>query len=96
MPISQRIAERYIGHEIRPLHELEKNITILLINTHPAFEPAIPLPPNAIEIGGLHAQPLQATDEKAVIYPDVRFIISELINTIKIVHAKEMELNEIF
>ncbi|GAB1860215.1 UDP-glucuronosyltransferase 1-9-like isoform X1 [Camponotus japonicus] len=70
MPISQRIAERYIGHEIRPLHELEKNITILLINTHPAFEPAIPLPPNAIEIGGLHAQPLQATDEKAVIYPD--------------------------
>jgi len=75
MPLSQRIAERYIGHEIRPLHELEKKITILLINTHPAFEPAIPLPPNAIEIGGLHAQPLQATDEKVVIYPDVRFII---------------------
>ncbi|GAB1860212.1 UDP-glucuronosyltransferase 1-9-like isoform X1 [Camponotus japonicus] len=70
MPLSQRIAERYIGHEIRPLHELEKKITILLINTHPAFEPAIPLPPNAIEIGGLHAQPLQVTDEKAVIYPD--------------------------
>jgi len=79
MPLSQRIAERYVGHEIRPLHELEKNITILLINTHPAFEPAIPLPPNAIEIGGLHVEPLRTTDEKAVTYPDVRFIIYKLI-----------------
>ncbi|GAB1860214.1 UDP-glucuronosyltransferase 1-9-like isoform X1 [Camponotus japonicus] len=70
MPLSQRIAERYVGHEIRSLHELEKNITILLINTHPAFEPAIPLPPNAIEIGGLHVEPLRTTDEKAVTYPD--------------------------
>ncbi|XP_025268314.1 UDP-glucuronosyltransferase 2B31-like [Camponotus floridanus] len=70
MPLSQRIAERYIGQKIRPLHKLEKSITILLINTHSAFEPAIPLPPNAIEVGGLHVQPLQTTDEKTVIYSD--------------------------
>lgn len=75
MPISQRIAERYVGHEIRPLHELEKNITIVLMNTYFAFEPGIPLPPNAIEIGGLHAQAQQTADEKIVTYPDVRFII---------------------
>lgn len=72
MPNSQQIAERYIGHKIRPLHEIEKNITIVLINTHSAFEPGIPLPPNAIEIGGLHAQP---TGEEAVTYPDVRINI---------------------
>ncbi|KMQ88824.1 udp-glucuronosyltransferase 2b1, partial [Lasius niger] len=70
-PNSQRIAEQYIGHKIRPLHELEKNITIVLINTHSAFEPGIPLPPNAIEIGGLHAQPVQRiADEGAVTYPE--------------------------
>ncbi|CAL1673539.1 unnamed protein product [Lasius platythorax] len=68
MPNSQQIAERYIGHKIRPLHEIEKNMTIVLINTHSAFEPGIPLPPNAIEIGGLHAQP--TAGEEAVPYPE--------------------------
>ncbi|XP_072759090.1 UDP-glucosyltransferase 2-like [Anoplolepis gracilipes] len=71
MPNSQKIAERYVGHEIKPLNELEKNMTIILINSHSAFEPGIPLPPNAIEIGGLHAQMIQPTsDEEAVTYPE--------------------------
>lgn len=65
MPQSQRAAERYVGHKIRPLQEIEKDISILLFNTHPAFEPGIPLPPNALEIGGIHAQNSnpQAIDE---------------------------------
>ncbi|XP_070154423.1 UDP-glucosyltransferase 2-like [Polyergus mexicanus] len=72
MPICQQIAEQYIGHEIRPLHELEKNISILLINTHSTFEPGIPLPPNAIEIGGLNAQidEIRTADEEIETYPD--------------------------
>ncbi|XP_072759092.1 UDP-glycosyltransferase UGT5-like [Anoplolepis gracilipes] len=70
MPISQRNAERYIGHAIKPLHELERNISIVLLNTHSAFEFGIPLPPNAIEIGGLHAQIIRTADEKAVTYPE--------------------------
>lgn len=73
IPISQQITNRYIGHEIRSLHEIEKNISIILINTHSAFEPGIPLPPNAIEIGGLHAQTVQRiADEETTTYPDVR------------------------
>lgn len=73
MPISQQITEQYIGHKIRSLREIEKNISIILINTHSAFEPGIPLPPNAIEIGGLHTQTVQRiADEETVTYPDVR------------------------
>ncbi|XP_014489120.1 PREDICTED: UDP-glucuronosyltransferase 2B20-like [Dinoponera quadriceps] len=65
LPKAQQLAERYVGHEIRPLYEIEKDISILLINSHPAFESAIPLPPNAIEVGGMHAQTSQAaSDEK--------------------------------
>ncbi|KAG5317480.1 UD2C1 glucuronosyltransferase, partial [Pseudoatta argentina] len=56
LPIMQRLAEKYIGHTIRPLHEIEKNINILLLNTHPAFDYGIPLPPNTLEISGLNAQ----------------------------------------
>nr|XP_012222825.1 PREDICTED: UDP-glucuronosyltransferase 2B16-like isoform X1 [Linepithema humile] len=59
LPNQQRLAEQYVGHEIRPLHEIEKNISIVLINTHSSFESAIPLPPNALEIGGIHAQKVQ-------------------------------------
>ncbi|EZA48737.1 hypothetical protein DMN91_001862 [Ooceraea biroi] len=56
LPACQQLAEQYIGHEIRPLQEIEKNISIVLINTYPTSDGGIPLPPNAIEIGGMHAQ----------------------------------------
>ncbi|XP_024891748.1 uncharacterized protein LOC112467385 isoform X2 [Temnothorax curvispinosus] len=62
------------GHAIRPLREIEKDrINIVLINSHPAFEPAIPLPPNTLEIAGLNAQTVQPiADEVVVTYPEVR------------------------
>ncbi|EZA59431.1 UDP-glucuronosyltransferase 2B10 [Ooceraea biroi] len=56
LPASQRLAEQYVGHKIRPLHEIEKSINIILVNSHSTFDNGIPLPPNAIEIGGMHAQ----------------------------------------
>ncbi|TGZ51158.1 UDP-glucuronosyltransferase 2B17 [Temnothorax longispinosus] len=44
----------------KPLHEIEKDsINIVLINSYCAFEPGIPLPPNALETGGLHVQVVQ-------------------------------------
>jgi len=55
-PVCQHIAEQYVGQKLTSLHELEKTISILLINTHCAINDGIPLPPNAIEIGGMHAQ----------------------------------------
>lgn len=75
LPASQQVAERYVGHKIRPLHEIEKNINIMLINTHSPFDNAIPLPPNALEIGGMHAQIVQPIDgEVPVTYPEVDII----------------------
>lgn len=76
LPNMQRIAEEYVGHEMRPLHEIEKNINIVLINSHPSFEPAIPLPPNTLEVAGLNAQAMQPiAGETVVKYPEVREIV---------------------
>ncbi|XP_014475245.1 PREDICTED: UDP-glucuronosyltransferase 2B19-like [Dinoponera quadriceps] len=66
MPKSQQLAERYVGHEIRPLHEIEKDISILLLNSHFSFEPAIPLLPNAIEVGGMHVHNSQAVIDNKI------------------------------
>ncbi|TGZ47946.1 UDP-glucuronosyltransferase 2B19, partial [Temnothorax longispinosus] len=72
LPAVQRLTEEYVGHAIRPLREIEKDrINIVLINSHPAFEPAIPLPPNTLEIAGLNAQTVQPiADEVVVTYPE--------------------------
>lgn len=71
------MTEEYMGHSIRPLHEIEKDrINVVLINTHCAFEPAIPLPPNTFEIAGLNAQGIQPIPgEEIETYPEVREII---------------------
>jgi len=78
LPISQRLAEEYMGHAIRPLHEIEKDsINIVLINSHPAFESGIPLPPNALEVAGLNAQAVQPiAGEVVVMYPEVKKLFS--------------------
>ncbi|RLU25699.1 hypothetical protein DMN91_001856 [Ooceraea biroi] len=68
LPASQRLAEQYVGHKIRPLHEIEKSINIILVNSHSTFDNGIPLPPNAIEIGGMHAQVQSAIEINASCY----------------------------
>ncbi|TGZ54207.1 UDP-glucuronosyltransferase 1-9 [Temnothorax longispinosus] len=78
LPIIQQLTEEYLGHAIRPLHEIEKDrINIVLINTHPALEPAIPLPPNTLEIAGLNAQAIEPiAGEVVATYPeDVRVFL---------------------
>ncbi|XP_077275965.1 UDP-glycosyltransferase UGT5-like isoform X2 [Temnothorax americanus] len=84
LPIVQRLAEEYVGHAIRPLHEIEKDrINIVLINSHSAFEPAIPLPPNALEIGGFHVQAIKPIPgDKIVTYPaeNMRVFLDEAKN----------------
>ncbi|XP_011706699.1 PREDICTED: uncharacterized protein LOC105461884 isoform X2 [Wasmannia auropunctata] len=80
LPTVQRLAEEYVGHTIRPLYEIEKDkvniILVLLVNSHPAFESAIPLPPNVLEVGGLHAQIVQPiAGDVIVTYSEVREIV---------------------
>jgi len=55
-PVCQHIAEKYVGEKIMSLRELERTISVTLINSHHAIDGGIPLPPNGIEIGGMHAQ----------------------------------------
>jgi len=63
------------------LHEIEKDsLNIVLINSHPAFESGIPLPPNALEIAGLNAQAVQPiAGEVVVMYPEVKRNCSQLL-----------------
>lgn len=71
LPSAQRLAEKYIGHEIRSLREIQKTVSIVLLNTHPSFDGAIPLPPNVLEIGGMHAQTQSALVDVNTKYPKV-------------------------
>ncbi|KAK2585930.1 hypothetical protein KPH14_010514 [Odynerus spinipes] len=66
MPINQKIANEFFGKELRPLAELEKNISVLFVNTHYSFEPSIPLPSNAIEIAGIHAQAAEPVRDERI------------------------------
>lgn len=67
MPLVQQLAKQYVGHEIRPLYEIGRNVSIVLINTYSAFEPGIPLPPNVMEIGGMHAQAAKPVADEVTI-----------------------------
>ncbi|XP_018316261.1 UDP-glucuronosyltransferase 1-7C-like [Mycetomoellerius zeteki] len=83
LPTVQRLAEKYVGHTIRPLHEIEKDsINIVLLNSHPAFESGIPLPPNTFEIAGLNAQTIKPIDGEIVVTysEDVRVFLDEAEN----------------
>ncbi|XP_041968705.1 UDP-glucosyltransferase 2-like [Aricia agestis] len=42
------------GHKLPPYWDAIRNVSILFLNSHPSFTPAISLPPNAVEIGGYH------------------------------------------
>lgn len=42
------------GSDLPTVSELEKRIAIALVSTTPVFDPPQPLPPNVIDVGGMH------------------------------------------
>ncbi|XP_052754199.1 UDP-glucosyltransferase 2-like [Galleria mellonella] len=42
------------GVPLPPLSEATNNVSILLVNSHPSFAPAQPVPPNVINVAGYH------------------------------------------
>lgn len=54
---SRSIFKRLINPECPSLLELEKTISLVFINSHPSFNYPRTLPPQVIEIGGLHCRP---------------------------------------
>lgn len=51
------IEEKHLFNQLPDYHEMNKNISIILTNTHPSFSYPRTLPPQVIEVGGLHCRP---------------------------------------
>ncbi|XP_012261904.2 UDP-glycosyltransferase UGT5-like [Athalia rosae] len=57
LPREKEVAEAYIGRKLeKSLEDIEREMTTLLTNTHASFDAGTFLPPNVIEIGGLHVK----------------------------------------
>ncbi|XP_043268662.1 UDP-glucosyltransferase 2-like [Venturia canescens] len=48
------LVEKYFGIKVDSMSELYKDISVMLVNTHPSFDFIRPLTPGIIEVGGLH------------------------------------------
>ena len=57
------ILKRMIGQECPPAKELEKNFSLVFTNTHPSFTYPRTLPPQVIEVGGIHCRPAKPLPE---------------------------------
>lgn len=70
--------KRLINPECPPLKELEKNVSLVFTNSHPSFNYPRTLPPQVIEVGGLHCQPAKPLPddlEKFVSSSEAGFIL---------------------
>lgn len=58
LPALDEVIKKYFGNEMPNLVELEKNMSLLLLNTNPALHKPRALGPNVIEMGGrIHIKP---------------------------------------
>lgn len=63
------IASEHVGRDLPPIEELEKNVSLILTNTHPGITYPRVLLPHVVEVGGLHcrqAKPLPSELEQFV------------------------------
>lgn len=51
---TQDLLKQYLGNDLPPLSDMANNISALLVNSYYATHGGILLPPNVIEVGGLH------------------------------------------
>lgn len=75
LPKVQELAERYVGHKLSPLLEIQRNVSILLVNTHSSFEPGIPFPSNVLQIAGMHAQAAKPITDEVMLYRNNRSVL---------------------
>ncbi|KAH8378116.1 hypothetical protein KR093_009383, partial [Drosophila rubida] len=63
IPSADALVQYKFGHDLPSVGELVKNTSVFLVNQHYSLSGPKPLPPNVIEVGGLHiqkAKPLSA------------------------------------
>lgn len=65
-PTIESIFQRIISpaRETPNFHALAKNVSLIMTNTHPSFTYPRSLPPQVIEVGGLHCRPAQPLPEE--------------------------------
>ncbi|XP_046435199.1 UDP-glucosyltransferase 2-like [Neodiprion fabricii] len=54
LPKHKELAEKYLGIEIKDLHEMEKNISLIFVNQQKPISFVRPNVPKVVEIGGFH------------------------------------------
>ncbi|XP_068083563.1 UDP-glycosyltransferase UGT5 [Anabrus simplex] len=57
MPLQQKLADNFFGKSIPPLTEIEKNISLVMVNIHHSLDYPRPMLPSLIPVGGLHIKP---------------------------------------
>lgn len=60
---SQRVASDRFAHSSAPLAELALRTSFLFVDTHHTVWGGRPLPPNVVEVGGLHVRPARPLQE---------------------------------
>jgi glucuronosyltransferase len=56
-PAIRSIIRQQVIPDCPPLYDIEKNISLVFTNTHPSFTYPRALPPQVIEVGGIHCRP---------------------------------------
>ncbi|GLG97712.1 UDP-glucuronosyltransferase, partial [Gryllus bimaculatus] len=70
LPKQHEIAQKYLGKNIPPIEDIEKNISIILSNIHYSYDYTRPLTPSLIPIGGMHIKPAKQLPKELQEYLD--------------------------
>lgn len=62
----ESVVQRVLGDPTVSLSELEKNVSMVLVNSHYSLGHPRPLMPNVVEVGGMHCRPARPLQDKAL------------------------------
>ncbi|KAK9870194.1 hypothetical protein WA026_006278 [Henosepilachna vigintioctopunctata] len=97
-PSQREILRKYLP-ECPPLEDIQKNVSLVLLNSHFSIEPPRPLVPNAIQIGGFHLDQKKKLPQEIKDYLDTAqqgAILFSLGTNVRISTFKEDKLKAIF
>lgn len=57
IPLYDKFARKYFGEDMPSLAILERNVSMVFLNTNPVIHGARPYPPGVIELGKMHIKP---------------------------------------
>jgi len=78
LPTMDRIAQKYFGKSTPLPSEVEKNISLVMVNTHFSMDYPRPLVPAMIPVGGMHITPgkeLPKVSEREILYLSEKYAV---------------------